>query len=83
MRWGASTQPGAGGSGAERVRRVSREAEGAAVGRLDGRRVASRRGARVRGLGQLGDVVEVDVVVGAVGGGSHYGLQTRIVTAIV
>lgn len=60
---------------AERVRGIASEAQRAAVGRLNGRGVA-RRGARVRRLGQLGDVVEVDVVFGAVGGGSHYGLQT-------
>jgi hypothetical protein len=65
MRRGAVPEP----------RGISSKAQGAAVGRLDRRRVASR-GARVRGLGQLGDVVEIDVVVGAVGGGSHYGLQT-------
>ena len=74
MRRGTSSQPGAGSSRTKGVRGAGGIAEGTAVGRLDGRGVAGR-GGRVRGLGQLGDVVEVDVVLGAVGR-SHYGLQT-------
>ena len=73
MRGGSGAQPDARGGGAEWVGGVPRIAERAGVGRLaDRRRVTSRR-ARVRGLGQLGDVVEVDVVFGACSG-SHYEL---------
>ena len=75
MRRGPVPEPRARRGGAEWVRGIASEAQRAAVRRLDGRGVTGR-GARVRRLGQLGDVVEVDVVFGAVGGGSHYGLQT-------
>ena len=75
MRRGSVAEPCARCCVSQRVRRVCREADGAAVGGLDRRRVASGR-AGVRRLGvQLGDVVEVDVVFGA-RGGSHYELQT-------
>lgn len=73
MRRGSSSQPGASRSVSQRVRRVDREAQGSTVGRLDGRGVASRRAGVRRLRGQLGDVVEVDVVLGA-GSGSHYEL---------
>lgn len=73
MRRGSSSQPRACCSVSQRVRRVDREAQRPTVGGLDGRGVASR-GAGVRRLRrQLGDVIEVDVVLGA-GGGSHYEL---------
>jgi hypothetical protein len=74
MRRGSIAEPCARGGGTQWVPGTPSEAERAAVGRLDRRRVAGG-GARVGRLRQLGDVVEVDVVFGAVGG-SHYGLQT-------
>jgi hypothetical protein len=81
MRRRSIAKPGTRSGGTQWVRGIAVGAERGAVGRLDGRRVA-RGGARVRRLGQLGDVVEVDVVFGAVGG-SHYGLQNPAVTGAV
>ena len=74
MRRGSIAKPGTRGGGTQWVRGIAKGAERAAVGRLDRRGIAGG-GARVGRLGQLGDVVEIDVVFGAVGG-SHYGLQT-------
>jgi hypothetical protein len=74
MRGGAIAKPRTRSGGTQWVGGIAIGAERAAVGGLDRRGVAGG-GARVWRLGQLGDVVEVDVVFGAVGG-SHYGLQT-------